>query len=64
MKILADILSELRGMFLADATFSVAILGLVGLVALLAAANPMLAGAALFVGCLGLLAAACVWASR
>jgi hypothetical protein len=64
MKILADILAEFRGMFLSDLTFSVAILCLVGIVALLAAANPLIAGATLLFGCLALLAAACLWASR
>ena len=64
MKILADILSELRGMFLADLAFSIAILCLVGIVALLAGANPLVAGATLLVGCLALLAAACMWARR
>ena len=51
MKVLADIVAELRGIFLADATFSLAILCLVGLVAVIASADPLLTGA-------------CLWASR
>jgi hypothetical protein len=64
MKILADVFAELRSMFLGDLTFSIAILCLVGVVALIAGANPMVAGATLLAGCLVLLAGVCILASR
>jgi hypothetical protein len=58
MSIVADIAKELFGMFLADARLTMAILFLVGCVAALLIAfrlAPLLAGALLLLGCVGIL---------
>ncbi|MEX1108914.1 MAG: hypothetical protein WEC00_08400 [Dongiaceae bacterium] len=59
MTVLLDVLKELRGMFLADAKLSSAILGFVAFVAVLIhdGLDPTIAGFALLAGCLTILAA-------
>lgn len=60
MNLLKDVCSELVGMFLADLRLSLAVLALVGAVALLVdafAVEPLIGGGALLVGCLSILAA-------
>lgn len=60
MSLLKEVLAELFGMFMADARLSLAVLLLVGAVALLidvARVDPLLAGAVLLAGCLAIVAA-------
>ena len=58
MTVLSDVLKELFGMFVSDARLSVAVLALVGLVALwLKAApgiDPQIPGVALLLGCIAI----------
>jgi hypothetical protein len=59
MSILRALLGEFRGMFLGDASLSLAILCLVAACGLIVPTRPMLAGMALLLGCLCLLVFAC-----
>lgn len=67
MTILKDVLAELFGMFVADARLTLAILAVVALAAALidlAHAAPLVGGATLLLGCLGVMIAAVVLAAR
>ena len=67
MSILAEVVRELVGMFLADARLTLATLALVGIVAILLLAAhvaPLSAGAVLLVGCLAILIEATVREAR
>jgi hypothetical protein len=67
MSLLKDVAAELLGMFLADARLSGAVLMLVLVIAALvlsAALQPLLGGAALLIGCLGILVEASVRETR
>ncbi len=67
MSILKDVLSELFGMFVADARLTVAILCVVALTAGLvdvAGSAPLIAGVFLLIGCLSVMIAAVLWAAR
>lgn len=67
MTLLSDILKELRGMFLADANLSVAILVLVAVVATCVKegfVGPLAAGAGLLIGCLAIVGFVAIFESR
>jgi len=67
MSILKDVLTELFGMFVADARLTVAILCVVALTAALidlAGIAPLIAGIVLLAGCLGVMMAAVLLAAR
>ncbi|MEQ9334563.1 hypothetical protein [Thalassobaculum sp.] len=67
MSLLKDVLAELLGMFLADLRLSIAVLLLVGLVALLvdrAVVDPLVGGGMLLAGCLTILATVTAAAAR
>jgi hypothetical protein len=67
MSILAAILREVAGLFVDDGSLALAILGVVAIAAILAALAPdlpLLAGATLVLGCLGVLLGNVVRAAR
>lgn len=67
MTILKDVLAELFGMFVADARLTLAILGVVALAAGLIDVGgiaPLVGGAVLLAGCLGVMIAAVLWSAR
>ena len=67
MTILRDVLAELLGMFVSDARLTAAVLALVAVAAVLErtlAGAPLIGGAVLLAGCLGLLIGSVVLAAR
>lgn len=67
MSLLREVLAELLGMFLADARLSVAVLVLVGAVAVMIdgfGVPPLAGGAVLLLGCLAILGAVTTATSR